>query len=116
MHRRTQGQFLHQIYFHLSRVRLLHLAYGRFIVSIVREGVTLTKVGVLFDEEVVQRSEWVGRGADGFPVQEGKMVEVVGKHLIIRRASPVDVFIASPSSTGLGHPITIQPRQGCVYS
>ena len=58
----------------------------RFIVSIVRDGVTLTKIGVMFDEEPVERSEWVGRGADGFPIQEGKMIEVIGKHLIIRRA------------------------------
>ena len=56
--------------------------------SIVRDGVTLSRVGVMFDEEVVERSEWVGRGADGFPVQEGKMIEVVGKNLIIRRALP----------------------------
>ena len=47
---------------------------------------TVAQVGVMFDEEMTERSEWVGRGADGFPVQEGKLVEVVGKHLIIRRA------------------------------
>ncbi len=58
----------------------------RFIVSIVRDGVTLTQIGVMFDEEPVERAEWVGRGADGFPIQEGKMIEVIGKHLIIRRA------------------------------
>ncbi len=40
----------------------------------------------MFDEELTERSEWVGRGADGFPVQEGKTIEVVGKNLIIRRA------------------------------
>jgi len=46
----------------------------------------VTQVGVMFDEELTERSEWVGRGADGFPVQEGKTIEVVGKNLIIRRA------------------------------
>ena len=58
----------------------------RFLVSMVRDGATLTQVGVMFDEEPTSRSEWVGKGADGFPVQEGRIIEVVGKHLIIRCA------------------------------
>ena len=75
-------------------------ACRRFVVSIVRDGVTLTKIGVMFDEEPVERAEWVGRGADGFPIQEGKMIEVIGKHLIIRRATSRSSFTTAlcPSS------------------
>lgn len=54
--------------------------------SFVRDGVTLTKIGVMFDEAITTRSEWVGKGADGFPVQEGKVIDVVGQSLIIRSA------------------------------
>lgn len=50
----------------------------------VRDGVTLTQIGVMFDEEVTTRNEWVGKGADGFPVLEGKVTEVIGQSLIIR--------------------------------
>ena len=54
--------------------------------SFVRDGVTLTEIGVMFDEAITTRSEWVGKGADGFPVQEGKIIDVVGQSLIIRSA------------------------------
>ena len=50
----------------------------------MRDGVTLTNIGVMFDEEVTTRSEWVGKGADGFPVLEGKVTDVIGTSLIIR--------------------------------
>ena len=53
----------------------------------VRDGVTLTQIGVMFDEESTSRSEWVGKGADGFPVLEGKSIEVIGTSLIIRCAA-----------------------------
>lgn len=56
-----------------------------FLVHVIRDGVTLTTIGILFDSEVTQKYEWVGRGADGFPSLEGKVTEIRGKHLQIRK-------------------------------
>lgn len=56
-----------------------------FVVSFVRDGVTMTQIGVMFDEATTTRAEWVGKGADGFPTKEGKVIDVVGQSLIIRK-------------------------------
>ncbi|PNH11845.1 hypothetical protein TSOC_001272 [Tetrabaena socialis] len=50
-----------------------------YTVSIFKEGVRLTDIGVMFDKEVLTKHEWVGRGEDGFPVMEGKADAVKGK-------------------------------------
>lgn len=50
-----------------------------FDVSIFKEGVRLTGLGVMFDKDPVTKHEFVGRGEDGFPVMEGKSDEVKGK-------------------------------------
>lgn len=54
--------------------------------TILRDGEIATQLGVWYDDEEVRKHEWVGRGADGFPILEGKESEVVGKHLEIRCA------------------------------
>ena len=54
------------------------------IISIVRDGEPATELGIRLDEEEIERHEWVGRGADGFPSLEGKVVSVTGRHLEIR--------------------------------
>ncbi|EFJ50459.1 hypothetical protein VOLCADRAFT_120629 [Volvox carteri f. nagariensis] len=54
-----------------------------FNVSIFKEGVKLTDLGVMFDKNAVTKHEWVGRGEDGFPVMEGKSDEVKGKNFEI---------------------------------
>jgi hypothetical protein len=56
-----------------------------FIVEIVRDGITESKIGIVFDDDVTSKYEWVGRGADGFPSLEGKVTEIRGKHLMIRK-------------------------------
>lgn len=55
--------------------------------TILRDGEVATQLGVWYDDEEVRKHEWVGRGADGFPILEGKESDVVGKHLEIRCAS-----------------------------
>ncbi|GFR48166.1 hypothetical protein Agub_g10002 [Astrephomene gubernaculifera] len=54
-----------------------------YTVSIFKEGVKLTDIGVMFDKNAVTKYEWVGRGEDGFPVMEGKTDEVKGKNFEI---------------------------------
>jgi hypothetical protein len=54
-----------------------------FKVAIFKEGAKLTDLGIMFDQEQVSKHEWVGRGDDGFPVLEGKVEEVQGKHFEI---------------------------------
>jgi hypothetical protein len=63
-----------------------------FTVAIVRDGATLTTISVKFDNQTIDKSEWVGRGADGFPIPEGNVTEVMGKHLVIRKDddNPID--------------------------
>lgn len=56
-----------------------------FLLDVVRDGVTVTQLAVLFDDEVCQKHEWVGRGADGFPTLEGKVSQILGKNLMIRK-------------------------------
>jgi hypothetical protein len=55
-----------------------------FTVSFLKDGVSATDVRVAFDEEMVLNHEWVGRGADGFPLLEGNSREVAGKNFEIR--------------------------------
>lgn len=58
-----------------------------FTVTIMsREGATLTDIGLQFDLEVTTKYDWLGKGADGFPVAstEGQATEVAGMHLEIR--------------------------------
>lgn len=57
-----------------------------FTTSIMRDGATLTDISVSFDEEVTQKYDWVGKGADGFPQLEGNAEEIVGKNFVIRKA------------------------------
>lgn len=54
-----------------------------FKVSILKEGVKLTDLAVKFDDDSVKKHEWVGRGADGFPVMEGKNSDIEGKNFQI---------------------------------
>lgn len=54
-----------------------------FTVSIIKEGTKLTDLRVSFDDEATEKHEWVGRGADGFPMLEGKVDIVDGKHFQI---------------------------------
>jgi len=56
--------------------------------SILRDGALATELGIRYDDEVVLKHEWVGRGADGFPTLEGNSVSIVGKNLEIRCAKP----------------------------
>jgi hypothetical protein len=55
-----------------------------FTITVIREGVTLTQLGVWFDDKNVSKREWVGRGPDGFPVLEGRTEEVLGRSLEVR--------------------------------
>lgn len=64
-----------------------------FVTSILsRDGAVLTEIRVKFDEEVVTKHQWVGRGADGFPSLEGNTEQVVGNELLIRKIddNPLD--------------------------
>lgn len=54
-----------------------------FKVSIFKEGTKLTDLGIMFDQDQVNKHEWVGRGDDGFPVLEGKVEQVSGKYFEI---------------------------------
>lgn len=64
-----------------------------FITSILtRDGAVSTDIRVMFDDKVVTKHQWVGRGADGFPRLEGNTEEVVGDKLVIRKIddNPID--------------------------
>ncbi|PRW56880.1 hypothetical protein C2E21_4544 isoform A [Chlorella sorokiniana] len=56
-----------------------------FTVSFLKDGESAADVRVAFDDEITMKHEWVGRGADGFPVLEGKAEEIKGKHFEIRK-------------------------------
>ncbi|KAL4858559.1 hypothetical protein ACK3TF_001514 [Chlorella vulgaris] len=56
-----------------------------FTVSFLKDGVSATDVRVAFDEETVQKHDWIGRGSDGMPVLEGNAENIQGKHLEIRK-------------------------------
>jgi len=56
-------------------------------VAFIKDGMTMTTLGVKFDDEEVVRHEWVGRGADGFPTLEGNSEDVLGANLEIRCAA-----------------------------
>lgn len=53
-------------------------------IAFVKDGVTATTIGVMFDDEEVIRHEWVGRGSDGFPTLEGNSEDILGANLEIR--------------------------------
>ena len=87
----------------------------------VRDGVTLTQIGVMFDEEITTRAEWVGKGADGFPVLEGKFTEVVGQSLMIRYSDthlprvpsePINKYSCHPHPRFL--PLLLHPAAGML--
>lgn len=54
-----------------------------YLVSIYREGNKVCDILVSFDKEVVQRAEYIGIGEDGFPIKEGRLVDVQGKNFEI---------------------------------
>lgn len=56
-----------------------------FTVSFLKDGETDTDVRVAFDDEPTTKHEWVGRGADGFPMLEGNAEEIIGKNFEIRK-------------------------------
>ncbi|KAK9806516.1 hypothetical protein WJX73_006021 [Symbiochloris irregularis] len=62
-----------------------------------REGDVLTELSVRMDNETTTRREHVGRGADGFPLLKGEVLEVEGKNLEIRKIdeNPVDERLRS---------------------
>ena len=60
------------------------LTWG-FTVSFLKDGETATDIHVGFDEETAIKSEWVGRGADGFPILEGDVEEILGKYFVIKK-------------------------------
>lgn len=54
-----------------------------FTVGIFKDGVKLTSLGVGFDDNLVDKAEWVGRNEEGFPTMEGNISSVKGKHIEI---------------------------------
>lgn len=52
-------------------------------VLVVKDGKNVAHIGVRYDNEVMDKYEWVGRGEDGFPQPEGKVDTVVGKNFEI---------------------------------
>jgi hypothetical protein len=54
-----------------------------FDVYFVKDGQNVAKIGVRYDNELVEKYEWVGRGEDGFPQPEGKVENVAGKNFEI---------------------------------
>lgn len=68
-----------------------------FKLGIFKEGEQLCELAIMYDQAVISKHEWVGRGDDGFPVLEGKVDVVVGKHFEIWKLceSPVDETLRS---------------------
>eukprot|EP00889_Picochlorum_renovo_P001673 jgi/Picre1/28703/NNA_004103.t1 len=62
-----------------------------FTVSFMKDGESATDVRVAFDQDTTLKHEWVGRGADGFPVLEGNTEEVEGKYFEIRKLGDAPV-------------------------
>lgn len=60
--------------------------------SFLRNGESVTTLYCGFDDDVLLKSEWMGMDDLGFPVPEGNMSEVQGKHYEIRKICdlPVD--------------------------
>ena len=56
-----------------------------FTVSFMKDGEAETEIRVAFDDDVIFKHEWVGRGPDGMPMLEGKQEEVPGKNFEIRK-------------------------------
>lgn len=56
-----------------------------FTVSFLRDGLPAAELRIAFDEEDTIKHEWVGRGADGFPILEGNSEAIAGKNFEIRK-------------------------------
>ena len=54
-----------------------------FKVGMLKDGAKLTDIGVQFDALEVDKHEWVGRDANGFPVNEGRVEVISGKNIEI---------------------------------
>ena len=54
-----------------------------FDVEIIKEGVLQTRIGVGMDDCNLSKHEWVGKDKEGFPTQEGKAADVLGKNFEI---------------------------------
>ena len=52
-------------------------------VGIYKDGVKQTDLSVNFDEAMTTKSEWIGRGDDGFPTAEGRQNDILGKNFEI---------------------------------
>eukprot|EP01025_Chloroclados_australasicus_P058968 TRINITY_DN7446_c0_g2_i1.p2 TRINITY_DN7446_c0_g2~~TRINITY_DN7446_c0_g2_i1.p2 ORF type:complete len:224 (+),score=27.60 TRINITY_DN7446_c0_g2_i1:129-800(+) len=68
-----------------------------FTVWMQQKGERVCGILVRFDDESLQKFEWIGRGEDGFPTKEGPSKPVEGKHLEIWKVdnNPVDSEIRS---------------------
>lgn len=69
-----------------------------FTVSFLKDGESAADVRVAFDEEITLKHDWVGRGADGFPVLEGNAEEIVGKNFEIRKVCDRQINDATRSA------------------
>ncbi|KAG7672870.1 hypothetical protein Ndes2526B_g08600 [Nannochloris sp. 'desiccata'] len=69
-----------------------------FTVSFLKDGASATDIRVAFDDEVTQKHEWIGRGADGFPTLEGNAENVDGKNFEVRKVDDVPATDAVRSS------------------
>lgn len=56
-----------------------------FDVTFVREGAAAAKLRCSFDEEVFEKHQWLGRGADQMPEWAGDVTEIMGKHFVIAK-------------------------------
>jgi hypothetical protein len=54
-----------------------------FDVEIIKEGVLQTRLGVGMDDLNVSKHEWIGKDKEGFPTQEGKAADVLGRNFEI---------------------------------
>jgi len=81
------------VYYEINNQPLL---WG-FKVGIFKEGTKLCDLGIMFDTETVSKHEWVGRGDNGFPVLEGRVDNIMGKHFEIWKLdmNPVDETLRS---------------------
>jgi hypothetical protein len=52
-------------------------------VFVVKDGISVGHIGVRYDNEIITKHEWVGRGEDGFPLLEGREDSIVGRNFEI---------------------------------